>query len=157
VVRAADPAIPAGDLMPIEVRIQESIFTHRLIAWLSVAFGALATLLAALGIYGVVACAVERRTAEMGIRMALGATGADVLRMVLVEAGRLAGAGIVLGLAGAVALGRLVKSQLFGVEAAYPAILLAAAGLLCAVALGAAWIPGRRAARIDPVSALKYE
>jgi predicted permease len=156
-VRAADPGIPAGDLKPIEVRIQDSIFTDRLIAWLSVAFGVLATLLAALGIYGVVAYAVERRTAEMGIRMALGATGADVLRMVLLEAGRMAGAGIVVGLAGAVALGRLLKSQLFGVEAADPAILLAAAGLLCAVALGAAWIPGRRAARIDPVSALKYE
>jgi ABC-type antimicrobial peptide transport system permease subunit len=103
-----------------------------------------------------VAFTVARRTAEIGLRMALGARPGDMLRMVVLEAARLALAGIAIG-AAALALSRLVESQLFGVKAADPVILACAAALLALVALGAALAPGLRAARIDPMSALKYE
>ncbi|MBZ5724479.1 MAG: ABC transporter permease [Acidobacteriia bacterium] len=157
VVRAADANVPTGTLTPMDVRIRESIYTDRLIALLSGAFGLLATLLAAIGLYGVVAYAVTQRTAEIGIRIALGAPPAGVLRMILLEAGRMAGAGIAIGVAAALAIGRLLESQLFGIQAANPSILAAAALLLAAVALVAALVPGWRASRIDPISALKYE
>jgi ABC-type antimicrobial peptide transport system permease subunit len=117
----------------------------------------LATLLAAIGLYGVVAYAVTRRTAEIGIRMALGALPGDVMIMVLVEAGKLALAGIVVGVAAALALSRLVQGQLFGVQSADPRILIGAATFLAAIAMGAAFLPGRRASRISPLQALKYE
>jgi predicted permease len=157
VVRAADPGIPLGDLKPMDIRIGESIYTERLIAILSGVFGLLATLLAAIGIYGVVAYAVARRTAEIGIRIALGAQPSRVLRMILLEAGRMAALGIVIGLAAAFALSRLVASQLFGVEPADPAVFAAAAAGLALVALAAALVPAWRAARIQPVQALKFE
>jgi len=155
--RAVDANTPLYYMIPITVRIDDSIYVERLLAMLSVAFGALATLLAALGLYGIVAYTVARRTAEIGLRMALGALPGDMLRMVVLEAARLALAGIAIGSAAALALSRLVESQLFGVKAADPIILTCAAALLALVALGAALAPGRRAARIDPMSALKYE
>ena len=102
----------------------------------------LATLLAALGLYGIVAFTVARRTAEIGLRMALGAQPGDMLRMVVLEAARLALVGIAIGSAAALAVSRLVESQLFGVEAANPVILICAAALLALVALGAAMMPG---------------
>jgi predicted permease len=154
--RSADSNVPLWDMSPITLRIDDSIYVERLLAILSVAFGALATLLAALGLYGIVAFTVARRTAEIGLRMALGALPGDMLRMVVLEAARLALAGIAIG-AAALALSRLVESQLFGVKAADPVILACAAALLALVALGAALAPGLRAARIDPMSALKYE
>jgi predicted permease len=157
VVRAADASVPMGDLKPVEVHIQDSMYSDRLIAMLSAAFGLLATLLAAIGLYGVIAHAVTRRTAEIGVRMALGAKPSVVLRMVLLEAGRMAAVGIVIGLAAALALSRLVESQLFGMKAADPAIFAGSAGLLAAVALVAAFAPGWRASKIEPVTALKYE
>jgi predicted permease len=156
-VRADDPNVPIAVLQPITVRIDNTMYAERLLAMLSAAFGGLATLLAAIGLYGVVAYAVTRRTAEIGVRMALGALPGDVLRMVLAEAGKLALAGIVVGVAVAVALSRLVQAQLFGVQAADPRILIGAAAFLAAVAMGAAFVPGRRASRISPVQALKYE
>ena len=155
--RSADVNVPLYDMHPITLRIEDSIYVERLLAMLSVAFGALATLLAALGLYGIVAFTVARRTAEIGLRMALGALPGDMLRMVVLEAARLALAGIAIGSAAALALSRLVQSQLFGVQAADPVILTCAAALLGLVALGAALAPGLRAARIDPLSALKYE
>ncbi len=156
-VRDEDPNVPVVVLQPITVRIDDTMYSERLLAMLSAAFGALATLLAAIGLYGVVAYAVTRRTAEIGVRMALGALPGDVLRMVLAEAGKLALAGIVVGVAVALALSRLVQTQLFGVQAADPRILIGAAAFLAAIALGAALVPGRRASRISPVQALKYE
>jgi ABC-type antimicrobial peptide transport system permease subunit len=117
----------------------------------------MATLLAAIGIYGVVAYAIARRTAEIGIRIALGAQPSRVLRMILLEAGRMAALGIVIGLAAAFALSRLVASQLFGVQPADPAVFAAAAAGLALVALAAALVPAWRAARIQPVQALKFE
>ena len=149
--------MPIIYLQAISLSIRNTLYAERLLAMLSSAFGALAALLAAIGLYGVVAYAVARRTPEIGLRMALGALPADVLRMVLVEAGKLTAAGVVAGAAAALALGRLVQSQLFGVQATDPRIFAAAVALLGAVALAAAIVPGWRAARIDPVTALKYE
>jgi predicted permease len=157
VARDADANVPLYEMSPITLRIEDSIYVERLLAMLSVAFGALATLLAALGLYGIVAYTVARRTAEIGLRMALGAQPGSMLRMVVLESAKLALTGIVIGLAAALALSKLVESQLFGVKAADPLILTCAAALLALVALGAALAPGLRAARIDPVSALKYE
>jgi len=157
VVREADPNVPVNAITPLDVKIRDSLYTERLIALLSEAFGVLATLLAAIGLYGVVAVTVARRTAEIGIRMALGAVPADVVRMVLKDAGGMAAAGIAIGVVGAFALGRLVESQLFGIQPADPLVLSGAAATLAAVALLAAFIPGWRASRIDPVRALKYE
>ena len=156
-MREADPNLPAATVMSVDVRIREALYVERLIAVLSDAFGVLATLLAAIGLYGVIAYAVARRTAEIGIRMALGALPRDVVRMVLREAGALAALGIASGLAAAVGLGRLVQSQLFGIQAENPKILGGAAAVLLLVALAAALIPGWKASRIDPVRALKYE
>jgi predicted permease len=156
-VRAADPNVPMGELKPVEVRIRESIYTDRLIAMLSGAFGLLATLLAAIGLYGVVAHGVTRRTAEIGVRMALGAEPSDVLRMIVVEGGRMAGAGIVIGLVAAFGLSRLVESQLYGVKAADPLVFAGGAAFLAVVAVAAALVPGWRASKIEPVVALKYE
>ena len=155
--READPDLPAVKIKTVELRIRESLYTERLIAILSASFGVLATLLAAVGLYGVMAYSVARRTGEIGVRMALGALPADVLRMVLSGAFRLAAAGIVIGLAAALAAGRLIESQLFGIKASDPVIYAGAAAVLAAVALLAAGIPAWRAARINPVSALKYE
>ena len=157
VVRAADPDVPMGDLKPLEVSIQESIYTDRLIAMLSGAFGLLATLLAAIGLYGVIAHAVTRRTAEIGVRMALGAQPAVVLRMIVLEAGRMAAAGIAIGLIAAFAVSRYVESQLYGMKAADPAVFAGGAALLAVVAVAAALVPGWRASKIEPMVALKYE
>jgi len=124
---------------------------------LSGAFGVLATLLAAIGLYGVVAYTVARRTAEIGIRIALGALPADVLRMVLLEAGRMAAMGIAIGLCAAFGLSRLVASQLFEIKAANPLVYAGAGALLAVVAMLAALAPGWRASHIDTLRALKYE
>jgi predicted permease len=156
-VREADPNLPAVKIKTVEVRIRESLYTERLIAILSAAFGILATLLAAIGLYGVIAYSVARRTGEIGVRMALGAVPADVLRLVLFGAVRLAAAAAFGILATLLAAGRLIESQLFGIAAADPVIYAGAALLLALVALIAAGVPAWRAARIDPVVALKYE
>jgi predicted permease len=155
-VLEADAGLPVPEIKPVDLRIGESLYTTRLVAVLSTAFGFLATLLAAVGLYGVIAFAVARRTAEIGVRMALGALPADVVRMVLLDAGRMAAAGIVIGLAAAFGLSRFVESQLFGIQAANLAVYAGAAGTLAAVAVLAAFVPARRASRIDPVSALRY-
>jgi ABC-type antimicrobial peptide transport system permease subunit len=156
-VREADAGLPVPEIQPVELRIRESLYTERLVAVLSSAFGILATLLAAVGIYGVIAFAVARRTAEIGVRMALGALPAAVLRMVLLDAARMVAAGVVIGLGAAFALSRYVESQLFGIQAADLPIYAGAAGALAAVAALAALVPAWRASRIDPVSALRYE
>jgi predicted permease len=153
----ADANVPVGEIQTAEISIRNSLYAERLIAILAAAFGGLATLLAAIGLYGVTAYAVARRTGEIGVRMAMGAMPANVLAMVLKEAGRLVAAGIVLGWAAAFALGRFVESELFGVHAADLTIYAAATAALVAAALAAAIVPGWRAARIDPVVALKYE
>jgi putative ABC transport system permease protein len=116
-----------------------------------------ALLLAGIGIYGVMAYAVSRRTREIGLRMALGARAEDVLRLVLGQAMAVTLAGLGAGLAGAFLLRRVVSSMLFGVGASDPATLGLVAAMLAIVALGAGWVPARRAARVDPAAALRAE
>src|SRR5260370_105593 len=132
-VRALDPNVPVSDPKPMTMLVRDSIYTDRLVAALSVAFGALATLLAAIGLYGVVGFAVARRTSEIGVRMALGALPSDVLRLVLREAANIVAAGIVIGVFGGVALGRAVQSQLFRIDAAGPFLFVAAIAPLALV------------------------
>ncbi|MGE3274004.1 MAG: ABC transporter permease [Vicinamibacterales bacterium] len=156
-VRRADATIPVFDLQTVTDTMDRSLFTERILALLSAAFGLLATLLAAVGLYGVMAYTVSRRTREIGIRMALGAEHGRVLWLVLREVALLTGIGIVLGIPGALGLSRLVESQLFGVGAADPVTLAAAAATLAAVGLLAGYLPARRAARVEPLLALRYE
>jgi putative ABC transport system permease protein len=120
-------------------------------------FAGLALMLSAVGIYGVMAYSVAQRTREIGIRLALGAARKDVLAMVLLGGGRLATFGLVLGLAGALALNYWLRNQLYGVSPADPVTYIAVALLLGAVALAASYIPARRATRVDPLVALRYE
>lgn len=156
-VQQLDPAVAVFDMKTMQVRIENTIYTDRLIATLAGAFGVLATILAAIGLYGVIAFMVARRTTEIGIRMALGAVEGDVLRMVMREVALLIGAGIFIGIPSAFALGGLVESQLFGLKAADPWVFIGCALLLALIALAAGWIPARRAMRISPIQALKYE
>jgi predicted permease len=156
-IQQLDANLPVSNMKSMKVRVEESVFAERLIALLAAAFGALATLLAAIGLYGVIAYTVARRTAEIGVRIALGASRGGVLWLVLREAGLLALAGIAIGVPAALALSRLVRSQLFGITAADPITFAAAGVLLAAIALLAGYLPGRRAARIDPISALRSE
>ncbi len=156
-LRAVDPNLPLTNVRTMQARIDESMFAERSIAMLAAAFGLLATVLAAVGLYGVVAYSVARRTVEIGVRMALGAARGDVYRIVLKEVGVLVVAGAAVGLPASLALGRVIESQLFGVRSNDPLLLGAAVAALALVALAAAFVPARRAARIDPVRALRSE
>ncbi len=156
-VAQLDASLPVYNVKTVERQIEETHFMERLFAWLSAAFGILATLLASVGLYGVTAYAVARRTQEIGIRIALGAERTNVLSLILREVLILAGAGVAIGIPSALALGRLVQSQLFGVKANDPAVMVAAAGVILAVSLFAGYLPARRATRIDPMEALRYE
>ena len=156
-VQRLDPNLPLYDVRTMTAQVGESLFVERMVAALSVAFGALATLLAAVGLYGVMSYAVARRTREIGIRMALGAERGRVLWLVLREVAMLAGVGVVAGLVGAFYLTRRVESQLFGLSPNDPATLVGAVLLLLAVALLAGFVPARRATTIDPMVALRTE
>jgi predicted permease len=156
-VRRLDPNLPVFDMKTMAVQVDDSLFVERMVAVLSVAFGALATLLAAIGLYGVMSYAVARRTREIGIRMALGAERGRVLWLVLKEVAVMAAVGILGGLTGAIWLTRQVQSQLFGLSPNDPATLAAATVVLGFVALMAGYIPARRATAIDPMIALRTE
>ncbi|HVX65586.1 MAG TPA: ABC transporter permease [Bryobacteraceae bacterium] len=156
-VREVDSNLPLTDVKTLQARVDRSLFTERAVAVLAAAFGFLATVLAAVGLYGVVAYSVARRTVEIGIRMALGAQRRDVYRIVLGEMAVLVIAGVAAGLPVAFALGRLVESRLYGVRPGDPLLLAAAVASLALVALAAAYVPARRAAAVDPVRALHGE
>jgi predicted permease len=155
--RQLDANLPIYNLRTLEHQIDQSLLNDRLIATLSTAFGVLATLLAVIGLYGVMAYTVARRTREIGVRMALGAVPGDVVWLVMREVLALVGTGIALGLVAAWGLGRVISSQLYGVSATDPVTIAAAAGLLLLVALAAGYLPARRATRVNPVLALRYE
>ncbi len=157
VVRAADVSLPMAGLKSMDEVFGDSIRRPRLIAQLLGTFAGLALLLAAIGTYGVLAYMVTERRREIGIRMALGANQRTVVGDVMRHGLSLAGAGIVLGLAGALALGRLVASLLFGVGAADPATLVAVIATIAAVAALASGLPAWRASRVDPTIALRSE
>ena len=156
-VRALDAQLPVYGVRTMENRVSDSLLVERLIASLSTAFGALAMVLACVGLYGVLAYNVSRRRREIGVRMALGAGVADVVRLVLRDAFWLLAVGLAVGLPAALGLARAVQSQLFGVHFADPLIIGAATLGLGLAATLAGYLPARRASRIDPVTALRYE
>ena len=154
-VRAIDPDLPVysirtmGDL--IEAGVAQRQFLMRMLA----AFGGLATALALLGIYGVMAYSVAQRTREIGIRMAIGARQVDVSRMIMRRGMALTAAGVLAGIVISLALSQLVRSQLYGVQPSDPLTMTAVLVLMTAIAAAAAYLPARRAARVDPVTALR--
>jgi predicted permease len=152
-----DPNLPIYDMRTMEAQVAESLFVERMVSALSVAFGVLATLLAAIGLYGVMSYAVTRRTREIGIRMALGAEKSGVRWLVLKEVALLSMVGVAIGLAGAFYATRRIEAQLFGITPNDPLTLAAAVALLLVVALTAGWLPARRATNIDPMLALRSE
>jgi predicted permease len=156
-VKAVDQNLPLMGIRTQQEQIDQLLMNEHVFADLTVAFGVLALVLASIGIYGILAYSVSRRTNEIGIRMALGARADQVMRMVLGEAGWMAVIGIAAGLGGALALGRVITSLLYGLKAWDPETLAGAAGVLALVALAASWIPARRAAGIDPMKALRHE
>jgi len=156
-IQKIDSDIPVYNVATLDERMREDSAETRSYAMLLAFFAGLAVTLAAVGIYGVMAFTVEQRTREIGIRMALGAQPQGVLRMVVSDGLRLAGLGLAAGLAGAFALTRLMAGLLYGVGAKDPATFAAVALLLAGVALVACWIPARRAMRVDPIVALRYE
>ncbi len=156
-VRAEDKSTRVISVDTADTLLNNTLDLDRLIAALSFGFGLLALTLAAVGAYGLAAYNVTRRTGEIGIRMALGATRPRVMRLVIREAWLAAAPGIVAGTVAAVALGRLVAGLVFEMKPADPLVLGSAALVLAAVALGASWIPARRAARLDPMVALRNE
>jgi predicted permease len=156
-VRRQDSNLPIFNVKTMEQQIDESLFMDRLVAALSITFGALATLLAAIGLYGVLAFMVARRTREIGIRMAVGANRRNVLALVMREVLILAGAGIAIAAPAAFALGSVIESQLLGVSGRDPWVIGGATATLALVALLAGYIPALRASRVNPLSALRYE
>lgn len=154
---ALDPELPVHGVNRFVDYASQLLAPRRLTLALSGLFAALAVTLAAVGLYGVISYTVSQRTHELGVRMALGARPRDVLRLVIGQGAKLALAGVATGVAGALAVTRLMKGLLFGVTPTDPLTFLSVALGLTAVALAASWIPARRAARTDPVIALRYE
>jgi len=157
IVRELDPNLAVADIQTLDQVLDKSVAQRRLTMMLLAVFAGAALLLAAVGIYGVIAYSVTQRTQEIGIRMALGAQRRDVLAMVMRQSAVLALAGIVFGGIGAFALTRLMADLLFEVRPFDPVTFAGVAGLLAAVSLLASWVPGRRATRVDPVVALRAE
>ena len=156
-VQALDPTLPIENVAPMRSFIDDSVAQPRFRTTLLGLFGAAALLLAVLGIYGVISYSVGRRTREVGIRLALGAAPADVLRMVLGEGLALVGLGLALGVAGAFLATRSLSSLLFEVSRLDAGSWVAVAALLLLAGLAASWLPARRATRVDPVTALRSE
>ena len=156
-VAARDPNLPVEELRTMPEQIRQNTFLDRMITVLSAAFAMLATLLAAVGLYGVLAYTVSQRTREIGLRMALGADASRVRAMILRQVGMMTAVGAAIGLAASVWLGRLAQSLLFQMTGYDPVVLAAATAALAIVALAAGLIPAFRASRVDPMLALRYE
>jgi predicted permease len=152
-----DPGLPIYQVKSLEGQLNETLRQPRLLARLVAIFGGLALVLACVGLYGVVSQSVNRRTNELGIRIALGADQGRILGMVLSETMRLVGAGLGIGIPAALAAGYLIRRQLYGVGAQDPVTLVGTSLLLMAVAAAAAYLPAWRASRVDPMVALRRE
>jgi ABC-type antimicrobial peptide transport system permease subunit len=152
-----DADLPVIEPRTLRQQVQDNLVLQRLLGILAGAFAGVATLLAAVGLYCVLATSVARRTRELGLRQALGAGSAELRRMVLGQVARMAVVGGALGLVAAIALGRAAGALLHGVEAHDPWVLVTSALLLSAVALAAGYLPARRATRVDPMTALRAE
>jgi len=157
VVHETDPNLPVTDMKTMEKQLDNSLVTERLVASLSSAFGLLATVLAGIGLYGVMAYLVARRTREIGIRMALGAMPGNVLWLIMREVLVLVGLGVLIAVPSALGLTRLVSAQLYGITPNDPLSIVAATLGIAGVAILAGYLPARRATRIDPMNALRYE
>ena len=156
-VASLDPELPIENLKTMPQQVRENVFLDRMISTLSAAFAGLATVLAAIGLYGVLAYTVAQRTREIGVRMALGADRGTVRGMVLGQVLRMIALGVVIGIAAALGLGRAAQSLLFGLQGHDPLVIVGATLLLAAFALVAGYIPAHRASRVDPMNALRYE
>jgi predicted permease len=157
VVARLDPNLPVEQIKTLPQQVRENVFLDRMISILSASFAVLATLLAAVGLYGVLAYTVAQRTREIGVRMALGADARRVRGLVLRQVAIMTVIGGAIGVGAAIGLGRLAGSLLFGLQGHDPAVLLLAAVLLTIVAFAAGGIPAARAARVHPMQALRYE
>ncbi len=149
--------LPVRGARTLSATVADSLADADLSLLIALTFGALAVVLAATGMYGLMAYLVQQRMREMGIRLALGADARRVRRLIIGDGLRLAAGGVVLGLAGALGATRLIAGFLFGVTAWDPTVLTFAAVLLCLVALVAVWLPARQASRVDPATALRME
>jgi len=156
-MKQVDPNLPVEGLKLMPQQVADNVFLDRMISTLSAAFAALATLLAAVGLYGVLAYSVAQRTREIGVRMALGANGGRVRAMVLMQVGRMALIGGVIGIAGALGIGKASQSLLYQLDGHDPVVIAISVVALAAVAFSAGFIPAMRASRIDPMHALRYE
>jgi putative ABC transport system permease protein len=157
IVSSIDPAQPVFDVRPMVDRVQETWGAPRLLSFLFSVFAGLALLLATIGLYGVLAYTALKRVPEIGLRLALGATRANIRRLVLSEGARLLAFGLIIGLAGALGLSRLLRSFLFQVNAIDPVLYGMVSVLLATAAILASWLPARRASRIDPIITLRAE
>jgi predicted permease len=157
VIAGLDATLPVDDLMTLDDQIRETVFPQRFMGTLSVAFAVLATLLAAMGLYGVLSFTVSRRTREIGLRMALGAAQRNVHGLVMRQVAWMAAGGAIVGLAAAYWLARGAQSMLYNVGGYDPISFVVAAALLLAVALAAGYLPARRASRVDPMVALRAD
>jgi putative ABC transport system permease protein len=156
-VAAVDPSVPVSEVKTMEHIVGESVTQPRFNVFLLGMFSAIALLLSVAGIYGVTAYTVTQRTHELGIRLALGAQIGDVLRMILAQGMAVIGIGIVIGLVAAFGLMRLMKTLLFGVTATDPLTFVGITVVLIAAGLLACYLPARRATKVDPLEALRYE
>ena len=156
-MRAVDPSQPLYDLKTMDQRVDESLTGRRFLVVLLSVFAGLALLLAAVGLYGVISYSVRMRTRELGIRLALGAQRTDVLRLILGKGMQLAAIGLVIGLAGTLAVGRVLSSLLYHVDLLNPLTLVATTVLLASTVLFACYVPARRAAALEPMHTLRED
>jgi putative ABC transport system permease protein len=154
---ALDSKLVLDAFRTMQEQVDDNLSDERVIAFLAMSFGVLAALLSAIGIYGVLAYSTAQRTREIGIRVAMGASRFEVIKVVLFEVARLAAIGLSIGLPVCFILARLVRSQLFGVSIYDPATLIAVCSVIAATALASAALPALRAAKVDPMVALRYE